>query len=393
MKNNVLIILDNSYKPDPRVKKEIDVILENFDSNVFLVCTKTHEKEDFEKINSSFKIYRILDENKIYKFYKYSLKYSINSILDIIKENNIKVVHAHDHISLLISSILLKNTKFNLIYDAHEYISGWYYYRYEKKIFKKLKGNVVHKLYSYKERVNLKNVNELITVSDSLSNLYITKKKFTNNVTVLKNTCPLTVPTKRNKISIREKLSISKEDILMVHSGGLYYFDDVLYFLFNSLKSLNQNIKLLFLCSKKDQIKIKSLKINADILKRIYLHDLVPYSELQSVLIEADIGLIMNYKPDWPSHWFSLPNRIFDYMHAHLAILSTKQPEFEKIIFKYNIGKTYEIMNEEDFGKKVSELIQNLRSIKKNCGLAKNENNWNIEKYNLINVYNKYFIK
>lgn len=393
MINNVLIILDNSYKPDPRVKKEIDVILENFNSRVFLVCTKNHKKEEVKTINPRFKIFRILDENKIYKFYKFSLENSINSILDIIKENDIKLVHAHDHISLLISVMLLKNTNFNLIYDAHEYISGWYYYRYEKNIIHKLKGNIIHKLYSFKENINLKYVSELITVSDSLANLYIKEKKITNNVTVLKNTSPLVSKIKRNKPSVREKLSINKKDILMVHSGGLYYFDDVLYFLFNSLKSLNENIKILFLCSKKDQIKIKSLKINADILKRIYLHDLVPYSELQSVLIEADIGLIMNYKPDWPSHWFSLPNRIFDYMHSHLAILSTKQPEFEKIIFKYNIGKTYEIMNEEDFVRKISELIQNLSSIKKNCELAKNENNWNIEKYNLINVYNKYFIK
>ena len=173
----------------------------------------------------------------------------------------------------------------------------------------------------------------------------------------------------------------------MVHSGGIYYFDEVLNFLFNSLKSSDQNIKLLFLCSEQDQIRLKSIKSYSQLIDRIYFHDLVPYSQLQSVLREGDIGLLMNYKPDWPSHWFSLPNRIFDYMHADLAILSTKQPEFEKIIFKYNIGKCYEIMNTADFNRNVSELIKNLSSIKRNCERAKNENNWNIEKDKLINVY------
>ena len=67
----------------------------------------------------------------------------------------------------------------------------------------------------------------------------------------------------------------------------------------------------MFLCSENDQLRLKSFKIFRSLNHRIFLHEFVPYNQLNSVLAKADIGLILNYKPDWPSHWFSLPNRIF----------------------------------------------------------------------------------
>ena len=69
--------------------------------------------------------------------------------------------------------------------------------------------------------------------------------------------------------------------------------------------------------------------------------------------------MILNYKPNWPSHWNSLPNRIFDYIHAGLAILSTPQPEFKSIIEKNNNGQTFLILNKEDFKNNPISLHQN----------------------------------
>ena len=177
----ILLLLDNAYKPDPRVEKEINTLTEELNLHVLLVCTRFSNKNEILNVNPRFTIYRILNQNRINKFYKYSLKEEVNSILDIIKKNNINVIHAHDHISLQLAIKLLKKVKVKLIYDAHEYISGWYYYKYERNVVNKFKGSLVQKIYSIVEKKNLKNVDELITVSNSLGDLYKKKKKFDKN--------------------------------------------------------------------------------------------------------------------------------------------------------------------------------------------------------------------
>ena len=178
---------------------------------------------------------------------------------------------------------------------------------------------------------------------------------------------------------------------MLVHSGGIYYQDNTIEYLFEVFQNLDEKIKLIFLCSEKDQIRIKSFKNYNSLNHKIFLHNLIPYSQLNSVLSIADVGLILNYKPGWPSHWYSLPNRIFDYIHAGLPILSTKQPEFKTIINKYDLGKTFDLMNKRSFIDSLTVLINELEYFKKKTILAKTENNWEIEKSKLIKTYTNVF--
>ena len=76
-------------------------------------------------------------------------------------------------------------------------------------------------------------------------------------------------------------------------------------------------------------------------------------------------------------------------MHAGLPIISTKQPEFEYIINKYSVGKTFDYMNSKSFKHNLLSLINNIKEYKKNTLLVKEENNWNTEKYKLINIYKR----
>ena len=176
MIENILFILDNPYLPDPRVKKQIKTLINDLNLNVILVCTKS-SKINFETIyDSKLIIYRVLDQDIIYKYYKNSLESEIQKISEIILKYEIKILHAHDHISLNLAVILKKKFPFKIIYDAHEYISGWYYYKNEKNLIKRFKGFLIHRIYSLKESRNLKCIDELITVSNSLGSLYREKK-------------------------------------------------------------------------------------------------------------------------------------------------------------------------------------------------------------------------
>ena len=385
--NNILVILNNPYNHDPRVKRQIDSLCKELKFHVHLVCVQNEINIDSIKKHDNLTIYRVLRHDNIFKCYLKSNDREINNIKNIVNKYNIKIVHAHDHISLELAVKLKKQIFIKIIYDAHEYISGWYYYKHEKNIINKLKGKLIHNIYSLKEKLNLKYVEELITVSNSLALLYKNKKKFKKNISVLRNVPNINNNKHVNHLKLREKLKISSEDILIIHSGGMYYYDEVLLYLISEIEKLNENVKLLFLCTEKDQIRLIKLVDLKKYSERIYLHNLVPVDELNQVLSEGDIGIMLNYKPNWPSHWFSLPNRIFDYMHAGLAVISTKQPEFEFIINKYKIGETFNLMEENSLCNCFMNLIKDIESFKANSLNSIEDNNWKIESEILKKIY------
>ena len=116
----------------------------------------------------------------------------------------------------------------------------------------------------------------------------------------------------------------------MIHSGNLYYKDFILDFLLNNIAQFKEDWRILFLIKNSDRHRIINHKLYQQVQDKILFHDFVPYNELKTFYLSEQLGLILNYKPEWKSHWYSLPNRIFDYIHAGLPIITTKQPEFEK---------------------------------------------------------------
>lgn len=70
----------------------------------------------------------------------------------------------------------------------------------------------------------------------------------------------------------------------------------------------------------------------------------VPYAELYKYTLSSDLGVCL-LKNQGLSYYYSLPNRIFDFMHAHVPILATDFPEIRKVIDSTNTGF---LINTED---------------------------------------------
>lgn len=383
---SILIILDNEYKPDPRVSKHIDCLINDLNFEVHLICTESNQKENDDK-HPNLKIYRVMNQRHLYQYYKHRFDKELEFFEGIIRKNNILNILANDHICLEISCKLKrKMNHLQIIYDAHEFISGWPYYQHEKKWFTHLKGALVHKLFSYKEKLNLKKVTWLITVSEGIRKEYL-KLYPELNTSVVRNIPPSFNNNVDTNIDFRKKLNLNKNQKILIHSGNLYYEDYVLDFLLENIAQFKEDWRILFLIKDSDCSKITSHKLYNQVQDKILFHDFVPYSELKNFLSIGTAGLILNYKPEWKSHWHSLPNRIFDYIHANLPIISTKQPEFEKIINTYNIGVTFDISKDTNNCKlSFQKIIENESNYNKQLNLAQEEMVWRKEKKSFIEI-------
>jgi len=349
----VLHLLDNTFGPDPRVQKEINTLINELKIEVILVCIYNEKPEILKE--GKFEIMRILPFG-VHYYYKMNLKIVIDSILKVVEDNEISLIHAHDHISLHLASFLKKKKpEIKIIYDAHEYIRGWFYFKNEINFIKRLKGLIVHKIYTFHEKRNLKQVDELITVSIGISNLYRQKLNFTKAINVIRNVNYL--PSHTVKQNVREKFQFSAQDVILIHSGGIYYSQEIIDYFLKNISVCQSNIKVVFLSKGNERKKITSSKYYKLIERNVFFHDFVKYEDLTGFISTADVGIMLNYKPKWPSHWFSLPNRIFDYSNAGLAILSTNQPEFSRFIKENKNGEFFNLDIKLDLSEKLKTIL------------------------------------
>ena len=70
---------------------------------------------------------------------------------------------------------------------------------------------------------------------------------------------------------------------------------------------------------------------------RVRFHGLLSGRDLQTLLEQCDVGIV----PMQPESWVGVPNKVFDYSAAGLAIVSSLGGESSALLGKYRCGVTY----------------------------------------------------
>ena len=169
------------------------------------------------------------------------------------------------------------------------------------------------------------------TVSDSIAEYY--NAKYRINMQVVRN-----IPMKKVKtirmVSKASPISVRGKKIILyqgaVNAGrGIEWMIDAMPFL---------NSYVFYVVGEGDKLKEFQEKV-----KRMHLTDKViftgrvPFEDLSTYTVHADIGI--NLLENWGlSYYYSLPNRIFDYIQDGIPILSCDFPEIRKIITRYKTG-------------------------------------------------------
>jgi glycosyltransferase involved in cell wall biosynthesis len=123
--------------------------------------------------------------------------------------------------------------------------------------------------------------------------------------------------------------------------------------------------------------------------EKITLVSKVPFTVLSHFTHKAQLGFSID-KPAVLNHKYSLPNKLFEYLHAGVPVLASRLIEQERIINHYDVGSFIDDYNPEHIAKKIKEIFadpERLNRWKQNTSKLREELNWENESKVVIDIF------
>ncbi|MGB3525099.1 MAG: glycosyltransferase [Flavobacteriales bacterium] len=109
-----------------------------------------------------------------------------------------------------------------------------------------------------------------------------------------------------------------------------------------------------------------------DLQDRVRLLGKMPYERMMAYTRNADLGLTLD-KDTNLNYRFSLPNKLFDYLHAGIPVLATDLPEVAGIVREFDCGVVLARAEPGTIARAVQELIMDqdrFRALRENATFA-----------------------
>jgi len=279
--------------------------------------------------------------------------------------------HCND-LSALPVGLLIKlfNRRVKVVYDCHEYeteING-------------LKG-VEKKTKKWLERFLIRFADEIITVSDSISNEYARLYSIPKPHLVLN--CPAYIEQSEKNI-FRETLGIRAEQTIFLYQGGLGKGRGIELLLeaFSGFKSDKNVLVCMGYGPLENIIREKSGQSST-----IFFHPAVTPDVLLQYTCSADYGILF-YEDTCLNHRYCSPNKIFEYLMAGLPVLTSNLYEMKRLVETEGVGIVAEENTVDGFRKAVkASLKQDYSAIRQNVFKARKKYCWEEQEKVMKEIY------
>ncbi len=281
------------------------------------------------------------------------------------------LLYANDLDTLLPNYLLSKLTRTPIIYDSHELFTEAPELIHRKK---------VQAFWLAIERGIFPHLNHIVTVNQSIADTY--QQLYVKKLVVVRN-----IPNRfhASELKTRSELQLPESDFLVIIQGSGLNVDRGIEEAVLAMKELS-NVTLLLVGDGDVMPVVKKLIQEHGLEKKVRLFGRRPYQELMQFTQLADVGLTLD-KPLSKNYEFSLPNKVFDYMHAGTPLLASKLVEIEALINTYQIGTILPEVSPSAIANAILYLKENpsiLAKQREACLEAAKTENWEKEQLKLI---------
>jgi len=263
-----------------------------------------------------------------------------------------------------------------IIYDTHEYFTET-----PELVNRKMTQRIWKKLEDY----FFPKLTDILTVNSSIAKLY--GDKYNKTIAVSRNIPPTFAP---ERLKSRTELGLPVDKHILILQGTGINVERGAEEAVMAMEYLNKSV-LLIVGSGDVFPTLRKIIKEKHLEGKVIFKPKMPFAELRQYTMNSDLGLAIDKDTNLNYH-FSLPNKLFDYIHSGIPTLSSELIELKQIIDQYDIG--YYIQNHEP--KHIASVIKDIFSdearyntVKQNTVKAKEDLCWEKEEKVLMGVINK----
>ena len=249
------------------------------------------------------------------------------------------VYHSHEAYPLPVCFLAAKLRGKKLVYDAHElYLeNSWF------------SPAILERLFIHKAAAVI-NVNE--ARADVLKQRY-----GLSHQTIVMNCSPKRSQQKSQ--GVRDLLHIPPEDFIVIYHGGFFPRERALDELVRAATLLPQNVHIVIIGfdSKGVRSNLQRMVTELRLSDRVHILDPIPPDELVDFTTGADIGVIPLILVS-DNQRFTNPNKLFEYMASHLAVVATDAPTLTPIVRGFGLGEIFAEACAETMAQSILKLLQ-----------------------------------
>ncbi len=287
------------------------------------------------------------------------------------------LLFANDLDTLLPNYLVSRTKRIPLVYDSHEYFT---------EVPELIERPFVQKTWKRIERYVFPKLTDIITVNRSIADLY--QSEYHKELTVVRNISPLHSTA---NIKSRKELGLPEDKHIIILQGAGINMQRGAEEALEAMQFMEDTILLIV----GDGDVISSLKETAqqpEYRGKVMFVAKQPMAQLFHYTANADLGLTLD-KDTNINYRYSLPNKLFDYIHAGIPILASPLIEIKRIIDEYQIGCTIDSHEPQHIAEKMHFMVTDTtaRAVwKKNLKHAAEKLNWEAEEKTLLNMLQKY---
>ncbi|WP_430405413.1 glycosyltransferase [Fluviicola sp.] len=369
-KPKVIVSVINDLNTDQRVHKVCSFIQDQ-GYEVLLVGRRLKSSQKMEARSYHTKRFRMIFEKGalFYAWFNFRLFWFL-----LFHRSDILV--ANDLDTLLPNYLVSRLKRKKLVYDSHEYFT---------EVPELISRPKVKAVWERIERFIFPKLRFVSTVNQSIAQKY--EAKYGVPLKVIRNVSPLWHPA---AIQSKKELGIPEgKHILIMQGAGL-----------NVDRGVEEAIRMMPFLENTVLIIVGSgdiIPAMKKLVEKEKWEDLVlffgkrPYRELLQFTQQADLGLSFD-QPTNPNYLFSLPNKIFDYIHTSTPIVCSDLIEVSKLVKSYEVGEIVTDFEPQHLAKQIQAILSNTQLIenwKNNCKIAASNENWEVEVQQLNEFYPK----
>lgn len=359
MRKKVIVSVTNDISTDQRVHK----VCQSLQSMGFEVHLWGRVLADSQPLNRPYATKRM--SLLFYKGPFFYLEYNIR-LFFILLFSKCHLLLSNDLDTLLANFMVSKIKGLPLVYDSRELFPEAPELQetpFKKKIWESLESWLLPK------------INHAYTVCHSIAQFY--NNKYGLKMKVVRNMPYLKDSSRPNAVS----KSIIYQGT-MNPGRGLELAIEMMPYL--------EDYKLILIGDGEGLASLKVLAQEKEVSSQIEFLGRLPFEDLKTYTEQSSIGILFE-EARGLSFEYSLPNKLFDYIHANTAVLASPLVEVKAIVDTYSVGELLKARNPQSVAKQIDAMFEKINSYE--FAKAKNDLNWQKEEEVLKTIFSPFLSK